>query len=94
MLPVVHPVALYERAVVLLDAPFLHEVVHANERLAGLGDDECAARLFVETVAEFERHFVGARCAQPLDQPVTNARAPVGGKARGLENNEEMAVFE
>jgi hypothetical protein len=26
VLPVVHPVALYERAVVLLDAPFLHEV--------------------------------------------------------------------
>ena len=94
VLPIVHPVALDERQVVLLDPALFHEVVHAHERLAGLRDDQSAARFLVETMTEFERHFVGARRAQALDQPVTNARAPVGGKARGLQNDKEMPVFE
>lgn len=90
---VVGPVAFDEQRVVLLDGARLHHVVKANERLAGLAEDDGAARFAVEPVGEFQEGNVGARSAHALDQAVGDPRAPVGGEARGLVDDQKMTVF-
>lgn len=90
---VVGPVAFDEQRVVLLDGARLHHVVKADERLAGLAEDDGAARFAVEPVSEFQEGNVGARSAHALDQTVGDPRASVGGEARGLVDDQKMTVF-
>ena len=93
MAAVVGPVAFDKQRVVLLDGARLHHLVKAHERLAGLAEDDGAARFSVEPMGELQEWKVGTRGAHPFDEPVGNPGAPVCGKARRFVDDEQMAVF-
>ena len=94
MLPVIHPVALHERPVVLLDSAFPHRLLKPDKRLAGFTDNDGARGIAVQPVREFKKRLIRAARAEPLDEPERDPAAAVAGKACRLIDDQEMLVLE
>src|SRR5262252_1687043 len=94
MLARIGPCSAHERKVTLVDLPFPHLLLEADESASRLREQKDARGLAIEAMREFEERLVRTRHANLLDDAECQAAAAMNRGPCGLVDDEKMLVFE